>query len=34
MREGGSAYFATLAHGNPGDGGDRVRLNIRGHHRP
>ncbi|MGE8190901.1 hypothetical protein, partial [Pseudomonas sp. NPDC086278] len=25
---------AALAHGNPGDKGDRVRLKIRGHHRP
>mgnify|MGYP006200421817 CR=1 FL=1 len=25
---------ASLAHGNPGDKGDRVRLKIRGHHRP
>ena len=25
---------ATLAHGNPSDKGDRVRLKIRGHHRP
>lgn len=24
----------TLAHGNPSDKGDRVRLKIRGHHRP
>ena len=25
---------ASLAHANPGDKGDRVRLKIRGHHRP
>ena len=25
---------ASLAHGNPGDKGYRVRLKIRGHHRP
>jgi len=25
---------ASLAHGNPGDKGDRVRLKIGGHHRP
>ncbi|WP_243787228.1 hypothetical protein, partial [Pseudomonas amygdali] len=25
---------ASLAHENPGDKGDRVRLKIRGHHRP
>ena len=25
---------ASLAHENPGDKGDRVRLEIRGHHRP
>ena len=25
---------ATLAHGNPSDKDDRVRLKIRGHHRP
>lgn len=25
---------ASLANGNPGDKGDRVRLKIRGHHRP
>lgn len=25
---------ASLTHGNPGDKGDRVRLKIRGHHRP
>jgi ribosomal protein S18 acetylase RimI-like enzyme len=25
---------ATLAHGNPSDNGDSVRLKIRGHHRP
>ena len=24
----------ALANGNPGDKGDRVRLKIRGHHRP
>lgn len=25
---------ATLAHGNPSDKDDRVRLKIHGHHRP
>jgi hypothetical protein len=25
---------AKLAHGNPSDKGDRVRLKIHGHHRP
>ena len=25
---------ATLAHGNPGDKGERARLKKRGHHRP
>jgi hypothetical protein len=25
---------ASLAHGNPGDKGYRVRIKIRGHHRP
>lgn len=25
---------AALAHGNPGNKGDRVRLKIRGHYRP